>query len=69
MKSGVLITLIIFGTLLLAGPSIMDHFRDADDFGLTSAGRMSMLLAGGLMILGVIVGGVLGARHLPGPKV
>lgn len=65
MKSGVLIVLIFCGTLLLAGPAIMDHFRDSGDLMMSSGSRMAFWLAGALMILGGIVGGVLGAWRQP----
>ena len=67
MKSGVLIALIVCGMLLLAGPSLMDHFRDPDEMMLSDSGRMTFLLGGGLMILGAIVGALVSAFR-PGPR-
>ena len=67
MKSGVLIALILCGTILLLGPTIMDNVRDRDDFILSQSGRMTLLLTGGLMILGGIAGAIVGAIR-PRPR-
>ena len=68
MKTGAIVALIICGTLLLAGPVLMDHFREHDEAMLTDSARMTLSLAGILMILGGIVGGVVGAWRQPRMK-
>ena len=65
MKSAVLVALIICGTLLLAGPALMDYFRDHDQAMLPDSARMTFWLAGILMIVGGIIGAVAGAWHQP----
>jgi hypothetical protein len=65
MKSAVLVILILCGTLLLAGPALMDYFRDSGDLMLSSGNRLAFWLAGSLMILGGIIGGVAGMWRQP----
>jgi hypothetical protein len=67
MKSGVLIALIFCGTLLLLGPTIIDNVRDREDFILSQGARMTLLVVGGLMILGGIAGAIVGAVR-PRPR-
>ncbi len=69
MKTGVLIALILCGTILLLGPTIIDNVRDRDDFILSQGARMTLLFTGGLMILGGIVGAILGAVRPRNPAI
>ena len=63
MKSGVLIVLVLCGTVLIGAPSIMDHFREHNDLLLGNGERLAFWLTGAMMILGGIVGGLMGGRH------
>ena len=63
MKSGVLIILILCGTIVIGAPSIMDHFREHNDMLLSQGERVAFWMTGGVMILSGIVGSFLGSRH------